>query len=104
MMTSALAISTVTILARSAYRVAELSQGFSGSLFNNEITFMILEGAMVAIACTFLTVAYPGYAFKGSWTQMGFRWGRGKEDAELSQTEKIESGGDSRDSVLLGPQ
>jgi hypothetical protein len=33
---------------------------------------------------------------------MGFRWGRGKDDAEMSETLKIKSGGASRDSVLSG--
>jgi len=47
--------------------VAELSEGFGGKLANQEITFMVLEGAMIVIACISLTVAHPGVAFHGRW-------------------------------------
>ncbi|KAI9731475.1 MAG: hypothetical protein M1835_003523, partial [Candelina submexicana] len=42
----ALSLATLTIFVRSVFRVAELSQGFDGSLANDQVTFMILEGAM----------------------------------------------------------
>ncbi|KAL8937765.1 MAG: hypothetical protein Q9216_004261, partial [Gyalolechia sp. 2 TL-2023] len=46
---------TLTIYIRSCFRVAELQEGFDGSLANDEITFMILEAAMIAIASIALT-------------------------------------------------
>jgi hypothetical protein len=44
-----LCTATLTIFIRSVFRVAELSGGFRGPLANNQISFMILEGAMVCI-------------------------------------------------------
>ncbi|KAL8783653.1 MAG: hypothetical protein Q9195_009327 [Heterodermia aff. obscurata] len=46
---------------------AELKGGFDGKLANQEVTFMILEGAMVAIASIALTVAHPGLIFGPFW-------------------------------------
>jgi hypothetical protein len=63
----ALLIGTVTILARSTFRVAELSCGFHGKLWNSEVDFMALDGAMVAIASISLTIFHPGLAFHGRW-------------------------------------
>jgi hypothetical protein len=68
-----LALATLTILTRSAYRVAELSGGFKGKLANNQITFMILEGTMVIIACLCLTILHPGFCFKGYWVDFNFK-------------------------------
>jgi hypothetical protein len=34
---------------------------------------MILEGAMVTIACICLTVLHPGVAFQGRWAEANFR-------------------------------
>ena len=55
-----LAAATFTIFVRSVYRCAELSGGFHGKLANQEITFMILEGADICIAVICLTVFHPG--------------------------------------------
>lgn len=41
-----LVIATVTIFARCIFRVIELSEGFNGHLFNDEIVFMIFEGKL----------------------------------------------------------
>jgi hypothetical protein len=60
---SALLTATVTILIRSTFRVAELTGGFHGKLWNNEIDFMCLDGAMVALACLCLTGFHPGLVF-----------------------------------------
>lgn len=77
----ALSVATVTILIRSTFRVAELSQGFDGELANDEVTFLVLEGAMVTIASIALTVAHPGPSFKGQWLHLGFKW-RSVKDKE----------------------
>ena len=63
----ALITATVAIFVRSCFRVAELREGFDGELANQQVTFMILEGAMVAIASIALTVAHPGLTFGHSW-------------------------------------
>ena len=56
-------IAVVTIFVRSYFRVAELQGGFRGCLTNNEVTFMILESAMVAIAVLAMTSTHPGFVF-----------------------------------------
>jgi hypothetical protein len=73
-----LAIATLTIFTRSTFRVAELSGGFHGSLANNQISFMILEGAMVTIACSCLTLLHPGISFQGHWRHANFKFRLGK--------------------------
>ena len=64
----ALIIATIAIFIRSCFRVAELKGGFGGKLANQEVTFMILEGAMVAIASLALTIAHPGLIFGPFWS------------------------------------
>ena len=39
---SGLSLATLCTFTRSCFRIAELSQGFSGPLANNEITFMVI--------------------------------------------------------------
>ena len=67
MLSLALVIASLAILTRSSYRVAELSGGFHGRLWNSQVYFMILDGAMVAIASLCLTGFHPGMAFHGQW-------------------------------------
>lgn len=62
-----LALATITIFVRSVFRVAELKGGFHSSLANNQVLFMILEGAMIGIATLCLTVFHPGICFGGQW-------------------------------------
>ena len=71
-----LCIATLTIFIRSCFRVAELSGGFHGPLANNQISFMILEGAMVVTACLALTILHPGVCFQGEWRSANFRLGK----------------------------
>lgn len=82
-----LALATLTIFVRSTFRVAELSGGFNSSLANNQVSFMILEGAMVTIASTCLTVLHPGVAFQGSWKAADFTFRKRKDgDPEKTST------------------
>jgi hypothetical protein len=62
-----LVLATIAILARSIFRVAELWQGFSGELWNDEVDFMVLDGAMISLAVLLLTVFHPGPAFGDQW-------------------------------------
>lgn len=75
---AALCVATVTIFIRSVFRVAELSGGFHGPLANHQISFMILEGAMVCTACLGLTLLHPGLCFQGEWRAANFTL-RGKK-------------------------
>ena len=67
-----LCLATLTIFIRSVFRVAELSGGFRGPLANNQISFMILEGVMIIIATSCLTILHPGVSFQGVWSAANF--------------------------------
>ena len=75
----ALIFATVFIFIRSCFRVAELSGGFGSALANDQITFMILEGAMIVSACLCLTLFHPGRAFAGGWKSAGYTMRAGGE-------------------------
>ncbi|PYI17479.1 putative RTA1 domain protein [Aspergillus violaceofuscus CBS 115571] len=51
----------VTVLIRCIYRLPEMAGGWGNPLMQNEKEFMILDGAMVAIAVITLTVLHPLY-------------------------------------------
>ncbi|KAK2821774.1 hypothetical protein FQN49_007690 [Arthroderma sp. PD_2] len=53
------ALAIITIFTRCVYRVAELSEGWEGELIHDEVTFVILEGVMIAIAVICLNIAHP---------------------------------------------
>jgi hypothetical protein len=66
-------LATICIYIRSAFRVAELSDGFDGHLANDEVTFMVLEGAMISIAAIGLsTWGHPGVGFRGRWSELDY--------------------------------
>ncbi|KAH6956081.1 RTA-like protein [Fusarium avenaceum] len=68
-----LTIATLTILIRTAYRVAELSAGYHSRLAENETVFMLLEGSMIVIATTVMANTHPGVSFQGQWDEANFR-------------------------------
>lgn len=61
----ALILATAAIIVRSGYRCAELWGGFSGKLWNDEVDFMVLNGAMMGFSVLLLTQLHPGPAFGG---------------------------------------
>jgi hypothetical protein len=70
-----LVIASVTIFARSVYRCIELSGGFNGTLFvSDEALFMVMEGVMLVLATTCLTLLHPAVCFQGAWNQANFRF------------------------------
>ena len=73
-----MALATTLILKRSVFRVAELSEGFTGRLANDEVTFMVLEGAMIVIATAVMTAVHPGRAFGAKWANAGWKFGKQK--------------------------
>ena len=100
---TALAISTVAILIRCSFRVAELSGGFGGSLANNQISFMILDGAMMVIVVILLTAAHPGLILGPLWQAGGFRLGRAKKASGADTTQETSmfaSSGNGGDSLV----
>lgn len=72
--------------------MAELQEGFDGHLANDEITFMILEGAMIVLAVACLTVLHPGIAVGETWHKAKFAVRKSKDKslarAELSPEDK----------------
>lgn len=88
----AMAAATITIFIRSIFRVAELSGGFNGALANNQIAFMVLEGAMLVIACTSLTALHPGPCFAGNWDRGNWSF----------RAQRI-AGGDESEELVLKP-
>jgi hypothetical protein len=62
----ALSFSTLCIFTRSIYRVAELSEGWTGHLIETERYFIGLEGAVVVAAVLALNLFHPGLCFRGA--------------------------------------
>ncbi|KAI0892863.1 RTA1-domain-containing protein [Annulohypoxylon nitens] len=51
------------ILARCGYRVAELSDGYTGDLIHNEPLFIGLDGVLIVLAVLALCIGHPGFVF-----------------------------------------
>ncbi|KAH7378265.1 RTA1 like protein-domain-containing protein [Pyrenochaeta sp. MPI-SDFR-AT-0127] len=60
----ALSFSTLCIFTRCVYRVAELSEGWSGHLMKTQKYFIGLEGAVVVAAVLALNIFHPGFCFR----------------------------------------
>ena len=97
---ASLLLATVAILARSIFRAAELWEGFEGKLWNSETDFLVLDGAMVALAVVLLSALHPGPAFGGQWhaANWSLRTGKGKKKESSSSSsernQKLESASD----------
>ena len=89
--TPAVAVATVAILIRCCFRVAELHEGYAGSIANNEVLYMVLEGAMMIIAVGALTVGHPGRALGPVWQANSFHFRVRKTAAESTIEEGKES-------------
>ncbi|KAL7819348.1 RTA1 like domain-containing protein [Trichoderma aethiopicum] len=85
---SGLTTATVLILARCAYRVAELKDGYDGSLIKEEATFIVLEGAFVFLAAVALCFGQPGLGLK----------------REAGERRKMESDSDDLEINPFGPR
>ncbi|OLN86956.1 Uncharacterized protein C17G6.02c 2 [Colletotrichum chlorophyti] len=59
----AITIAYVAIIIRCIYRVPEMAGGWGSDLMQNEVTFLILDGAMILLAVLLLTVFHPAYFF-----------------------------------------
>lgn len=47
--------------------------GLDSDLANDEVAFLVLEGAMVAVAVISLSISHPGVAFQGLWGKADFQ-------------------------------
>ncbi|KAI1206553.1 RTA1-domain-containing protein [Annulohypoxylon truncatum] len=66
-----LTAAVLLILARCGYRVAELSNGYTGGLIHNEPLFIALDGVLIVLAVLALCIGHPGFIFSPSKT--GFK-------------------------------
>ncbi|KAG5976135.1 hypothetical protein E4U55_007486 [Claviceps digitariae] len=66
-----LVTSTLLILARCAYRVAELKDGYDGHLIREEAPFIVLEGVLIVLAAVALCFGHPGLVFGREETAEG---------------------------------
>lgn len=89
----AIGICTIAILIRCSFRVAELSRGFGGSIANNEVLFMVLDGMMMAIVIILLTVAHPGIILGPMWKAGGFRLRKSRAGKNREETGPAEAVG-----------
>jgi hypothetical protein len=79
----ALAFATLCIFTRSVYRVAELSEGWTGHLISTQRYFIGLEGAIVAAGVLSLNGFHPGFCFQEGYEQR--KWfGKRAKDANGS--------------------
>lgn len=87
----ALLLATLAILARSIFRAAELWEGFEGKLWNSETDFLVLDGAMIALAVLLLSALHPGMAFGGQWNaaDWSLRKGKGKGRGEGGESDDV---------------
>ncbi|KAL5118721.1 hypothetical protein ACEQ8H_003398 [Pleosporales sp. CAS-2024a] len=59
----AVIVAYFTVLIRCIYRLPEMAGGWGNSLMRDEREFLLLDGMMLAIACTLLTVFHPAFFF-----------------------------------------
>ncbi|KAK3367408.1 putative RTA1 domain protein [Lasiosphaeria ovina] len=83
----AVVVATVCIFIRCVFRVAELSEGFNGKLANQQESFMVLEGLMMALAAIALTVYNPGRGFQGKWAAVNYSFWRSSTPASESEAD-----------------
>ena len=82
-------VAYVTILARCAYRIPELSDGWRSELMRDELEFIVLEGVMIAVAVMVLTIFHPGYCFPV--LAMGRASARSKSTARTDESIEMKS-------------
>jgi hypothetical protein len=59
-----LSLATICIFWRSVYRIAELSDGWSGPLMYKQGLFIGFEGVLIVAACVALNVFHPSVCFR----------------------------------------
>lgn len=60
-------VSALLLLVYAVYRIVETNLGLDGDLFQSEPAFLVLCGAVPALACILLTAFHPGAAFGTAW-------------------------------------
>lgn len=60
-------VASLLLFAQTIYRIFEMIGGLSGTLFQSEPAFVIMNGLVPFLACLLLTAAHLGAAFGLSW-------------------------------------
>lgn len=60
-------LSAAFILIRTVSSLAQYSAGLGGPLAQSQVITLVLDGALVLIACIILTSTPPGAAFRSTW-------------------------------------
>ncbi|KAG6186424.1 hypothetical protein E4U27_008431 [Claviceps purpurea] len=81
-----LAVASVLILWRSCFRVAELSEGWSGPIMGDQAMFIGFEGVLVLVAAVVLNVLHPGLCARELFEEPQPQ-GEGEKDMEESADE-----------------
>lgn len=58
-----LALAYIAIIVRCVYRIPEMASGWGSELMQDEITFLTLDGMMIALATLCMTFVHPGIFF-----------------------------------------
>ncbi|KAF6827379.1 hypothetical protein CMUS01_09033 [Colletotrichum musicola] len=59
----AITVAYVAIVIRCIYRVPEMAGGWGNDLQKDEVTFLVLDGAMILVAVWLLTIFHPAFYF-----------------------------------------
>jgi hypothetical protein len=86
----ALTFATLCIFTRSVYRVAELSEGWTGHLISTQRYFIGLEGAIVAAGVLSLNAFHPGFCFQEGYKEKKTWFGK-KSKASVSSSPSEEA-------------
>ena len=73
---------------RCAFRIAELSEGFKGKIWFDEVLYMIFEGAMVSACALIMSFCHPGLGFCGRYREASFKFRVKKDLADGSGSAK----------------
>jgi hypothetical protein len=82
---------TILIIARSAFRVAELVHGFKSELANDEVAFMVFEGGVMILATFAMTLFHPGRYIGEKWKESGWGVKKSSNGIELRKYDEMET-------------
>ncbi|GJC78573.1 sphingoid long-chain base transporter RSB1 [Colletotrichum liriopes] len=91
------AVAYACVMVRCIYRVAEMAGGWGNHIMQDEVSFMILDGGLVLVCVTLLTVFHPGVYFPQMSKARAAQVGEKTESTTTSTPEnvKVESGRES---------
>ncbi|KAM0722244.1 hypothetical protein Q7P37_001685 [Cladosporium fusiforme] len=82
-----LSLAILVIFIRCAFRIYELSEGYTGSAFHDEGMFIGLESIMIVLATMFLNIGHPGLVFGPHHAAT-----KSSPDGEYASSEEVKQG------------